>query len=242
VKAAFVTGGSRGIGAAVSKQLAAVGYDVFINCRKVTCEAELLVEAIQRDGGGAKLVEGDVRHPRELIECLLRMGCTTLDVLVNNAGIVRDALVPQTSLDDWNATLATNFWGAVGVFRECEQMLLQAECGVVVSIGSISGLRPRKGHGAYCVSKAMLIEWTRQLGQASAHRSLRFFCLSPGPTETTMIQSANWYAAPDAQKRVPLGRFASPAEIAGWVAFLAQRPHTIANGENIVLDGGLLKT
>ena len=187
-------------------------------------------------------MEGDVRHPRELVALLSRVGCKTLDVLVNNAGIVRDALVPETSLDDWNDTLATNFWAAVELFRECAPMLLHAECGVVISLGSISGLRPRKGHGAYSVSKAMLIEWTRQCGYAPTHPSLRFFCLSPGPTETTMITSADWYKAPDAPKRVPLGRFASPAEIAEWVAFLAQHPNTLANGTNIVLDGGLLKT
>jgi len=242
MKTALVTGGSRGIGAAVSRQLAEVGYRVFINCRAATPEALALVEAIQRAGGAAELAIGDVRRPCELAALLPRAGCKTLDILVNNAGIVRDALVPETSLDDWNDTLATNFWAAVELFRECSPMLLHADCGVVISLGSVSGIRPRKGHGAYCVSKAMLIEWTHQRANAPAHRSLQFFCLSPGPTETSMIMSADWYKAPDAPKRVPLGRFASPAEIAEWVVFLGQHPNTLANGTNIVVDGGLLKT
>jgi 3-oxoacyl-[acyl-carrier protein] reductase len=183
----------------------------------------------------------DVRETHEISKALANCGCEQLDLLVNNAGIVRDALIPQTTLDNWNDTLATNFWGAVRAFRQCQPLLKRARCGTTVSLGSISGLRPRKGHAAYSVSKAMLIEWTRQQAARCPYPTLRFFCVSPGPTDTEMIRDAEWYGSNDAQQRIPLGRFADPSEIAGWIAFLAQNPDTIANGTNLVIDGGMLK-
>jgi 3-oxoacyl-[acyl-carrier protein] reductase len=242
VKHALVTGGARGIGAAIAQALARESYRVLVNSRALTGEAQALRDTICAGGGSAEIVLGDVRAPSAIAAGVEACGCAQLDVLVNNAGVVRDGLLATASLQSWKESIETNFWGAVRTFEACRPLLLRAPRAVVVSIGSISGIRPRQGHGAYCVSKAMLGEWTRAQARSGRYPTVRFFGVSPGAVDTEMLRATPWYADPAARSRIPLGRYATAEEIAGWVAFLSASLEVFADGAEVVVDGGMTRT
>lgn len=234
---ALITGAGKGIGAAIAMQFAEQGYFVHLNVRRIDAESEHLVAKIKQQGGQAKLALFDVTDAPACQAYLDDL--KQLDVLVNNAGMLKDNLLPQVSAQDWQAVLDVNYRSPQRLLQQCLPLLKQASNPCVINLASISGVKPRPGQAAYAVSKAMLIRWTKTL--ASDHPKIKSYAISPGPVATEMITQAPWYQLPNAFDRIPLKRFAQPIEIANAASFLAQH-QLIPSGHNLIVDGGFTQT
>ncbi|RJG50432.1 SDR family NAD(P)-dependent oxidoreductase [Motilimonas pumila] len=234
---ALITGASKGIGAALAQQFAQQGYFVHLNTRSNSVAAQALLDTIKQQGGQGKLAIFDVTRAEECQDYLNDL--SQLDVLVNNAGMLKDNLLPQVSAQDWQAVLDVNYRSPQRFMNQCLPLLEQAGAPCVINLASISGVKPRPGQAAYAVSKAMLIRWTQQL--AAQYPKIKSYAISPGPVATEMITQAPWYQLPNAFDRIPLKRFAKPSEIASAAHFLAQH-QMLPSGHNLIIDGGFTQT
>jgi len=241
-KTALITGGSRGIGAVVAQILGVHGYYIYLNCRKINDHASQALDNIRSAGGEGEIIEFDVTDEIGIQVAVENAKLKTIDLLFNNAGILFDNLLCDLEPNQWEQVINTNFWGGVHVYNCIYNQLSRSPKPVIINMGSISGVRPRKGQGAYSVSKAMIIEWTNQIIIHDPIKKINAFCISPGPVETDMIISTPWYADPNSKKRIPLSRYAKPLEIAEFVLFLGENPTMFKNGFNFVMDGGLTQT
>ena len=239
-RVALVTGGTKGIGAAICKQLASEGYFVYINYRRDTPEKDNLINEIKTMGGKAKLICFDVCNFDEIQIAINNIVHERIDVLVNNAGFLQDELIYKIDLKTWHTILNTNYFGTVRLFELIKEKLFKSERPSVINIGSISGIKPRAGQAAYAVSKAMIIEWTNVMASLYTDK-INFYSVSPGPVKTQMIIETKWGKDPNATKRIPLGRFIEPEEIAK-IVYLLDKNNFILSGQNIIYDGGFINT
>jgi 3-oxoacyl-[acyl-carrier protein] reductase len=240
-KVALVTGGSRGIGAAVAQALATAGAAVAV-CARNGEAAAASAEAIAALGGQALGVAADVGRAEDaerLVKaCLERFG--RLDILVNNAGITRDGLVLRMKDGDWSDVLAVNLNGAFYCARAALRVILkQKQSGRIINIGSVVGSMGNAGQANYVTSKAGLIGLTKALAREVAARGVTVNLVAPGFIETDMTANL-----PDAVKetyrgQIPLGRFGTAADVAAAVAFLASDGAAYITGQVIHVNGGM---
>ena len=232
---AFVTGASGGIGQALCKMLARNQYYIYLNGRN-----EEKLESLQKDlrelGADAEVLAFDIRDEKQLKEQITKID--TIDVLINNSGILRDNLIYSILYKDWEDVMNTNFY-AVDNLYECIKDKMKRDS-IVINICSISGVRPRKGQLAYAVSKRMLIQWTSI--KALHQKDRKFYAISPGPINTSLIEHTKWYEDKDSLKKLPLGRYGQPDELADFIEHILTYPELYISGSNFVLDGGLLKS
>jgi 3-oxoacyl-[acyl-carrier protein] reductase len=240
-RVALVTGGSRGIGRAVSELLATSGARVVINYRRNAEAAREVVEGLRAVGAEAACVAADVADPsqaRRLAEEAARIW-GRLDILVNNAGILSDNRAGEGDLQALDRVFHVNARGAFLVLDAAVSHLERAG-GSVVFLSSTAGLRGSPGRSAYAASKAALISYTRSLGSELGRRGVRVNCVAPGWTRTDMTRDA--LADPERRREIeasiPLGRVASPADVAGAVLFLVSELARHVNGEVVNVNGG----
>ncbi len=241
MRTVLITGAGQGIGAAIAEKFALNDYAVYLNVRTLTPQVEFHIASLQAKGAVILPIIFDINNEVQTIKALSAI--EKIDVLVNNAGILRDNLIPQTSFDDWQTVLQTNFYSAQDLFTRCIPKLKQSDNACIINMASISGVRPRAGQGAYAVAKSMLIEWTQHLATTPPEelKALTAYAISPGPVATEMIKKAPWYKQQSAFDRIPLKRFAEPCEIADLVLSLS-RNKMLTNGQNVILDGGFTQT
>ena len=240
-KVALITGGSRGIGAAVAQALATAGAAVAV-CARNGEAAAATASTIAAQGGQALGVAADVSRAEDaerLVKaCLERFG--RLDILVNNAGITRDGLVLRMKDGDWSDVLAVNLNGAFYCARAALRVILkQKQSGRIINIGSVVGSMGNAGQANYVTSKAGLIGLTKALAREVAARGVTVNLVAPGFIETDMTASL-----PDAVKetyrgQIPLGRFGTAADVAAAVAFLASDGAAYITGQVIHVNGGM---
>lgn len=240
MKYALVTGGSRGIGRAVSLRLAKAGYTVIINYQSNEQAAQETLQAIQSQGGQAELLRFDVSNP-ESVQSALESWQTAhpedyIDVLVNNAGIRRDNLLVWMEPDDFEAVLRTNLFSFYHVTRPLLTPMIRHKHGRIINIASLSGITGLPGQCNYAAAKGGLIAATKSLAKEVAKKNVTVNAVAPGFIKTDMTDGLE---EAELKKTVPMNRFGSAEEVAALVAFLASDDASYITGECISINGGL---
>lgn len=237
-RTALVTGASRGIGAAIAEALAADGHQVLVNYLSNERAAEEVVLRIRQGGGTARSCRFDVASEGEThtaLEALAREGAE-IGILVNNAGITRDAPFPSVSSEDWKAVTRTTLDGFFNVTRPLVMGMVRARWGRIINVSSLSGVRGNRGQVAYSAAKAGLIGATRSLALELAKRHVTVNAVAPGLIETDMIAEL---PVDQILPHIPMRRLGKPSEVAALVRFLASDAASYITGEVIGINGGL---
>ncbi|MCI0376817.1 MAG: SDR family oxidoreductase [Gemmataceae bacterium] len=241
-KTALVTGGSRGIGAAISKALGRDGATVLVNFAKSAEAARRIVAEIVAAGGKAHALGGDVSDPAavlRLFEEIDKNHGGRIDVLVNNAGVAVNGRLAEFSDADYKKTMATNVDAVFYVTRAAAKRMVAG--GRIITIGSILGERVMgPGMGAYAASKFAAAGLARGFAHELAQRVITSNLVQPGPIDTDMNPSdpAKNPVAEATRRMVPVGRYGNAEEVAAVVAFLASPAAAFVNGATINVDGG----
>lgn len=239
---AIVTGGSRGIGAAIAEKLAAEGHDVVINCASSVDKAEAVAEKCRAHGVTAVPMQWDVSDhaacEKALAEIKEKLGVPY--ILVNNAGITRDGLMVRMKEEQFDDVIRINLKGAYNMLQLCGAMMMREKKGRIINISSISGMVGNFGQINYCAAKAGLLGMTKTAAKELGPRGITVNAVAPGFIDTDMTANLSDDLKEGAKKQIALGRFGKPEEIAGVVAFLASDNASFITGQTIVADGGMI--
>lgn len=241
-KVAVVTGGSRGIGRAVSEALAKQGAFVVVNYVRGEEQAKQTVAAIEAAGGKAEALGFDVANMKATEDAIADVAKRhgRLDVLVANAGISVDALLLRLKEEDFDRIMAVNVKGAIAASRAAIKVMMRAKNGRVVFLSSIVGESGNGGQTAYAASKAAILGVTKSLAKEYASRNITVNAVAPGFIETDMTTVITADMKVELLKQIPLGRTGKSEEVAATVAFLASDEAAYVTGETLRVNGGLL--
>ena len=236
---ALVTGGSRGIGAAIVEALARAGHPVILNYRDKHDAARAVKERVEATGGEVQLAQFDVTDSvatAKAIEGLLKDE-RPIGIVVNNAGIARDAAFPSLEPDAWSQVLSTTLDGFYNVTRPLVMPMVRRKWGRIINLSSVSGIAGLRGQVNYSAAKAGIIGATKALAQELAKRNITVNAVAPGLIETDMIAGA---PLDQILPRIPMQRLGQPHEVADAVAFLASERSSYITGHVLVVNGGLI--
>jgi 3-oxoacyl-[acyl-carrier protein] reductase len=237
-KVALVTGGSRGIGAAIAKRLAADGARVALTYSGSAEKAEAVVRAIEADGGKAVAIKADAGN-----EASSRASVTTtvktfgqIDILVNNAGVAAGGLIDQVKMEDFERLLAVNVRGLFVATQEASRHM--REGGRIIHIGSCNSTYiPYAGGSVYALTKGAVAGFTKGLARDLGPRGITVNNVQPGPVDTDMNPATGAFAD-SARGHVALARYGNSDEIASFVSYLASPEASFITGASLLADGG----
>ncbi|HYW29332.1 MAG TPA: 3-oxoacyl-[acyl-carrier-protein] reductase [Gaiellales bacterium] len=238
---ALVTGGSRGIGAAICAELGAAGATVVVNYVRDESAAAAVSARVRDAGGRAEAVQGDVSTAEGAAALVSRVESEVgpIDILVNNAGITRDDLIMRLSEDDWRMVIDTNLGGAFFTCRALSRPMLKRRAGAIVNISSIVGVHGNAGQTNYAASKAGLIGLTKSLAKELGGRGIRVNAIAPGYIATELTDALPEEARTAILGNTPLGRLGEPDDVARAVRFLVSDAAGFITGDVLAVDGGL---
>ena len=238
-RVAFVTGASRGIGKAIAQRCAAAGATV-VACARAD-HAQPVVDEIVASGGtatGQSLDVTDADSVTAAVRAVIdRYG--QVDIVVNNAGIVRDQLMLRMKPEDWDAVLATNLTSAFRCTQAVLRPMVKRRYGRIISISSVVGQSGNPGQANYAASKAGLIGFTKALAREVASRGITANVVSPGMIETDMTAELDANVRQTLASQIPIGRFGTPADVAAAVCFLASDEAAYITGQVLSVNGGM---
>jgi len=240
-KVALVTGGNRGIGAAVCIRLASEGAKIAFTGRDPKA-AEKVVAEIKNIGRDVLFLEADVTDKKRIDEAVsdLVKQFGPIDIVVNNAGITRDGLFIRMKDADWNEVIDTNLTGIFNVTQAVSKLMLKQKKGSIINISSVIGLVGNAGQANYAASKAGIIGLTKALAKEFASRNIRVNAIAPGFIETEMTKKLSDDVRERALSQISLGYFGEPGDIAAATAFLASDDARYITGQVLVVDGGMV--
>ncbi|RMG22015.1 MAG: 3-oxoacyl-[acyl-carrier-protein] reductase [Armatimonadetes bacterium] len=236
-KVALVTGASRGIGKAIALSLAEAGASVAcLSSREGGC-----AETVSAIGANGREYACDNHDPdaieRTVSQVIQDLG--TVHILVNNAGVTRDALLLRMGLDAWEEVMSVNLRAAFLFIKACSRAMMKERWGRIVNVSSIVGLQGQAGQANYAASKAGLIGLTKSVAKEFGSRGITCNAVAPGFIETDMTGSLPAEMRDHVVQTAPLGRLGTPKDVASVVRFLASEDSGYITGQTIVVDGGL---
>jgi 3-oxoacyl-[acyl-carrier protein] reductase len=238
---ALVTGGSGGIGAAISRQFAAEGAHVIVNYRKNGEGARSAVAAIQAEGGTAEAYACDVASEsevREMLAAILKVH-GRIDALVCCAGIVRDQLAASMTVEEFDEVLDVNLRGTFLCSREVIAPMMAARRGSILHVSSISAEAGGKGQCNYAASKAGVLALTRTMALELAPKNIRVNAVVPGLIETNMSKPVRELAGESLLRQIPMRRYGTPQDVAHAAVYLTSPNASYVTGAVLHVSGGL---
>ncbi len=241
-KNALVTGGSRGIGRAICLRLAEDGAHVAINYASNEEAARQVLNTIENMGGTATLLPFDVSDTsqvKEKISSFIKEH-GPIQILINNAGITRDALLARMKEDDWDKVISVNLKGAFNCVQACSRAMMKARWGRIINIGSVVGTSGNPGQANYAAAKAGLEGFTKTVAKEMATRGITSNLVAPGFIETDMTAALPEKVKDRLLGEIPMGRMGNTSEVAAAVAFLASEEASYITGHTMHVNGGLV--
>ncbi|MBN1576934.1 MAG: 3-oxoacyl-[acyl-carrier-protein] reductase [Chitinispirillaceae bacterium] len=238
---AIVTGGSRGIGAAIVETLVREGFEVAFSYNAQKAKADAIVDSLSQQGGRVAAFQADLRRFDSAAAFINRAKefLTEVDLLVNNAGITRDRSLFIMGEQDWRDVIDTNLNGYFNAARNIIGYFYKNKRGCIINIASVSGLIGIAGQTNYCASKAGIIGFTRALAKESAKLGIPVNCVAPGYVDTEMTRSIPEKHIREISEMIPMKRMGTSQEVADLVAFLASDKARYITGQVFSIDGGL---
>ena len=239
-KVALVTGGSRGIGRALVELLAGDGMQVVFFYRDNAAAAQEVLAAVTAAGGHCEALQADVTDADAVATAVDQLveSYGRIDLLVNNAGIVRDNLLGMLEDQDIRAVLDTNVVGAFNVTRAVARHMISKRSGRIVNLSSVAAGKGGRGQSNYAASKGAIEAFTRAMAVELASRKITVNCVAPGVIETEMSQQVRDLADDQIKARILLRRYGQAQDVAHAVWFLASRYADYITGEVLHVDGG----
>ena len=239
MKRALVTGGSGGIGAAISRRLAADGYYVYIHANQGISAAQKLVEEIVASGNKAEVVQFDVTDSAAVAAVLNPLvENEPIQILVNNAGIHDDAVFPGMRPDQWHGVIDVSVNGFFNVTQPLMMPMIRSRWGRIVNVSSVAAITGNRGQTNYAAAKGALNAATKSLSLEIASRGITVNAIAPGIIETSMSESA--FDDKAIANIVPMKRAGTPTEVADLVSFLVSNQATYITGQIISINGSMI--
>jgi 3-oxoacyl-[acyl-carrier protein] reductase len=241
-KTAVVTGGSRGIGRAITLKLASCGANVVVNYTRNSKAADEVVAEIEAMGSSGMAVKADVSIASE-VENLVNEVLKTfgsIDILVNNAGITRDNLIIRMTEKEFDDVINTNLKGAFICTKAVSRVMIKQKSGKIINVSSVVGIVGNAGQSNYAAAKAGLIGFTKSMAKELAKRGINVNAVAPGFIQTDMTSVLPENVKEEFIKSIPLMRIGRPEDIAKTVLFLASEYSDYITGQVINIDGGMV--
>ena len=235
----IVTGASRGIGRAIAIACAESGAVVGINFHKCEEDAREVARLI---GAQAMLLRFDVRDSAAVSAAFeqFEREAGGIDALVNNAGIIRPALLASMSDADVDEVVRTNLFGTIHCTRAALAPMMRQRSGVILSVSSVAAERPVRGQTVYAATKGAIESFMRAVAVEYGRKGIRSHSIQPGPVDTDMIAATKVLAGDQILRRVPLNRFVTAEEVAGLAVFLLSDRGRAVTGSTYTIDGGFV--
>ena len=239
-KTAIVTGAARGIGQAIAVDLATKGANIVI-CDLQEEWLEETAEAVKKTGNKAICTELDVTNhdAAQSVFQEIASEASSIDILINNAGITRDGLLMRMSEADWDAVLAVNLKGTFNCTKAVTRTMMKQRSGAIVNIASVIGITGNAGQANYSASKAGVIALTKSVARELASRNIRVNAVAPGFITSKMTDALSEEVRGNLLGTIPLKRFGKPENVASVVSFLASDQAEYITGEVVNISGGM---
>lgn len=240
-KVAIVTGGSRGIGRAISLRLAAMGAMVYVNYVSRPDAADETRKLIEDKGGKAAIIQFDVADGEQVQAAFKKVleEAGSIDILINNAGITRDGLLARMKDSDWDDVLTTNLKGAFLCAKAALKPMMKKKWGRIVNISSVVGFSGNAGQINYASAKAGLSGFTKSMAREVASRNITVNGVAPGYIITEMTDAMTEDAQAKIKSEIPMASLGTPEDVAGAVAYLVSEDGRYVTGQTLHVNGGM---